>query len=103
MDVLKDPFYHQIVEALKNLRNPQVFERCMGDLLRPDFPGLVPVPGGGDSGFDGVIPDQEGAFPLVCTTGTDVERNLVGSLDSVVKRGWSARKVALATSQALTP
>ncbi len=100
--MLRDPFYRQILEALDGL-DPQVFERCMGDLLRSDFPGLVPVPGGGDSGFDGVIPDAEGAFPLVCTTAKDVERNLAGSLDSVSKRGWPARRVALATSQALTP
>ena len=103
MDVLRDPFYRQICQALEGHLDDKVFERCMGDLLRPDFPGLVPVPGGGDSGFDGVIPDQEEAFPLVCTTGKDVERNLTRSLDSIVKRGWTARKVALATSQALTP
>lgn len=101
--MLRDPFYRQILQALEGHLDHQVFERCMGDLLRPDFPGLVPVPGGGDSGFDGIIPDEEGAFPLVCTTGEDVERNLAKSLDSVVKRGWPARRVALATSQALTP
>lgn len=101
--MLRDPFYRQILKALEDHLDPQVFERCMGDLLRPDFPGLVPVPGGGDSGFDGIIPDEEGAFPLVCTTGEDVERNLSQSLDSVVNRGWPARRVALATSQALTP
>jgi hypothetical protein len=101
--MLRDPFYRQILQALEGHLDHQVFERCMGDLLRPDFPGLVPMPGGGDSGFDGAIPDEEGAFPLVCTIGEDVERNLAGSLDSVVKRGWPARRVALATSQALTP
>lgn len=99
---MRDPFYQQILKALEGHLDPQVFEECMGVLLRADFPGLVPVPGGGDHGFDGLVPDDEGAFPLVCTTSEDVERNLVRSLDSVLKRGWPARKAALATSQALT-
>ncbi len=76
----------------------------MADLLREMFPTLVPVRGGKDSGMDGAIADAEGEpFPLVVTTGEDVERNLRGSLDSFVERKQPARKVVFATSQALTP
>jgi len=76
----------------------------MGDLLRKDFPGLVPVPGGNDSGTDGLIPDGEGEpFPLICTIQEDVIGNLTASLDSRIRSGHPARKAALATTQSLTP
>ena len=101
---MKDLFYQQILAGLAGPLDPQVFERCMGDLLRDTFPGLVPVPGGNDAGMDGAIADGSGEpFPLVCTTEDDVIGNLTGSLDAFLKRGLSSRKVALATSQSLTP
>lgn len=102
--MLKDPFYRQITAGLNGLLDPQVFERCMGDLLRPEFPGLVPVSGGSDSGTDGAIPDgNTEPFPLVCTTGKDVIGNLTRSLDSRLKLGRSPEKIVLATSRRLTP
>lgn len=76
------------------------FEACAVDLLRRDFPGLVPVPGGKDAGMDGALPDGE-TF-LVCTKG-DVDRNLNKSLDSHLKAGGLRRKVLLATCQKITP
>jgi hypothetical protein len=100
----KDPFYEQILAGLNGALDPQEFEDCMADLLRELFPTLVPVRGGKDSGMDGAIADGEGEpFPLVVTTGEDVERNLRGSLDSFVERKQPSRKVVFATSQALTP
>jgi len=104
-DAVRDPFYQQIVIALAGPLDHDVFERCMGDLLRKDFPGLVPVPGGGDFGVDGLISDAAGGepFPLICTTQEDVIGNLTGSLDSYLRRGLPSRKVALAASQFLTP
>jgi hypothetical protein len=99
-----DPFYRKILEALAGPLDPQRFERCMGDLLRRDFPGLVPVPGGNDAGTDGLIPDGEGEpFPLICTTGEDVIGNLTKSLDSYLRSGQPSRKAAIATTQSLTP
>lgn len=102
--IAKDPFHQQILEALGRHLDDQVFEACMADLLRAEFPGLVPVPGGNDAGMDGAVVDGKGEpFPLVCTIGEDVERNLRENLDSFLERGLSSRKVALATSRDLTP
>lgn len=101
-----DPFHDQIVDALgKGDFDPLVFEACMGDLLRKDIPGLVPVPGGGDAGIDGAIADGRGEpYPLVCTTSKDVLGNLTRSLRAYKKeKQWPRRQVALATSQSLTP
>ncbi len=100
-----DPFHRQILAALEEKRfDPQVFERCMADLLRDTFPGLVPVPGGSDAGMDGAIGDGQGEpFPLVCTTAKDVIGNLTRSLESYVGSGGRRRDVVLATSRVLTP
>jgi hypothetical protein len=102
--IAKDPFHQQILDALGRHLDPEVFEDCMADLLRDVFPGLVPVPGGNDAGMDGAIADGKGEpYPLVCTTGEDVVGNLRDNLDSFLGRGLSSRKVAVATSQTLTP
>ena len=84
----RDAFYREIWDGLGRDLDPDLFERCVGDLLRLDFPTLVPVRGGGDSGMDGAIADGEGpAFPLVCTTSDDVIGNLTKSLMSYLKDG----------------
>jgi hypothetical protein len=102
--MLRDPFYQQIDQALDGPLDPQLFERCMGEILRSDYPWIVPVSGGTDSGMDGAIADGEGEpFPLVCTTAADVIRNLTRSLDSYLKRALPRRTVVLATSRRLTP
>ncbi|HEX5716078.1 MAG TPA: hypothetical protein VF179_07965, partial [Thermoanaerobaculia bacterium] len=75
----------------------------MGDLLRADYPWIVPVSGGTDSGMDGAIADGEGEpFPLVCTTAGDVIGNLTRSLDSYLDSNLPRRRVVLATSSSLT-
>jgi hypothetical protein len=100
----RDPFYREIWDALGRDLDPDVFERCVGDLLRQDFRTLVPVRGGGDSGMDGAIADGEGpAFPLVCTTSDRVLDNLTRSLTSYLEGGGTRRKVVSATSRELTP
>lgn len=101
---IRDPHYRQIVSALEGPLDPALFERVMGDLLRDVFPGLVPVPGGQDSGFDGAVADGEGEpYPLVCTVGLDVERNLRESLRSYLRTRRPRHKAAIATSRSLTP
>ena len=102
-----DSYHDQILERLAGKLDRDAFERCMGDLLREDLRGLVPVVGGSDGGFDGAIPDGDGEpYPLACTTSTDfssVKRNLIGSLESARTKAWCRNKIAFATSALLTP
>src|SRR4030042_2059107 len=99
----RDPFYQQIIEGLKKPLNPDSFEECCADILRTDFPTLVPIRGGSDAGMDGAIADGKGLpFPLVCTTSDRVIVNLTKSLKSYLKEEGTRRKVVLATSQELT-
>jgi hypothetical protein len=100
----RDPFYQQIIDALGRQLDPDLFEKCAADLLRKDFPGLVPVRGGSDAGMDGAVADREDIpFPLISTTGKDVIGNLTKNLRSYIEQGGNRRKCILATSQALTP
>lgn len=102
--MVKDPLYRKILDRLDEGVDPGQFETCMTDILRDALPGLVPVPGGKDGGYDGSVADGEGEpFPLVCTTSERVERNLAESLDSFARQEIPTRKVALATSQRLSP
>ncbi len=92
---MRDPFYRQIIAGLEAKDfDPQVFERCVCDLLRDDpFPSLAPIPGGNDAGMDGAIADGGGeAYPLVCTTDNDVIGNLTASLESYRRRGGGAAR-----------
>jgi hypothetical protein len=101
--VKRDPFYNEISKRLDGSLDPDVFEACVCDLLRPEFPSLVPVRGGSDSGMDGAIADGEGpAYPLVCTTSTKVSGNLDRNLRSYLEGGGHRRKVVVATSRSLS-
>lgn len=98
-----DPFHEEIVERLKKRIDPNSFEDCACDLIRPEFPGVVPVRGGSDSGFDGAIADGQGVpFPLVSTTAKDVIGNLTRNLKSYLRDGGTRRSVVLATSRELS-
>jgi len=100
----RDPFYQQIIERLKGPLDPDSFEECCADILRADFPALVPVRGGSDAGMDGAIADETGLpFPLICTTGKNVIGNLTKNITSYVENGGERRKAVFATSQELTP
>lgn len=102
--MLRDPFYRQIIEHLSGSLDPELFEQCAADILRQDFPTLVPIRGGRDAGMDGAIADGTGeAFPLICTTSKDVIGNLTKNLNSYLGNGGLRRKTVLATSQQLTP
>jgi hypothetical protein len=99
----RDPFYQEILEGLKRQLDPDLFEQCCADILRHDFPALVPIRGGGDAGMDGAIADGKGfPFPLICTTGKSVIRNFTKNINSYLKNGGTRRKAVLATSQELT-
>ena len=98
-----DPFYQKIVEGLSKPLDPDNFEQCASDVLRSDFPTLVPIRGGTDSGMDGAVADAKGeSFPLICTIGTDVIGNLTHNLETYLSTGGPRRKMILATTQALT-
>ncbi|HKB35110.1 MAG TPA: hypothetical protein VKD72_01565, partial [Gemmataceae bacterium] len=96
----RDPFYQQILAGLRGQLDPELFERCAAELLRPAHPGLVPVRGGNDAGMDGAVPDVKGEpSPLICTTREDVRTNLQESLRSYRQKGGTSRKAILATSR----
>ncbi len=100
----QDAFYLSIVDGLSRNLDPDLFEACVTDILRTEYPTLVPIPGGTDAGQDGAIADGLGVpFPLVVTTEKDVIGNLTKSLKSYLKDGGRRRKAVLATSQALSP
>lgn len=100
----RDPLVQRIVEVLDAGVDPDLFERCVCDLLRDAFPSLVPISGGSDQGMDGAIAEGEAeAFPLICTTAEDAARNLRNSLESYGKGRWPRRKAVFVTSRRLTP
>ena len=104
MTAVKDPLYREIEKRLSEGLDPVVFERCAVELLRPVYPGLVPVCGGDDAGMDGAISEPPGGppVPLVCTTAVNVIGNLTKSLESYRKSGGESQEAVLVTSQALT-
>ena len=102
--VSKDPHHRAILERLNERLDPAVFEECAVDLLRSVFPGIAPVSGGSDMGFDGVIPTGSSEpIPLIVTTGTDAKRNLKKNLMQLAKLERSPKDVVFATSRRLRP
>lgn len=102
--MIRDPLYRDILRRLEGPLDPELFEQCAADILRQDFPALVPIRGGGDAGMDGAIADGIGnAYPLISTTSTDVIGNLSKNIQSYLEAGGTRRKAVLATSQQLTP
>lgn len=99
-----DPLYRAIEERLGGRLDPEIFERCVVDLLWEVHPALAPIRGGEDGGMDGVIADSRAgvALPLVVTTARDVPGNLGKSLESYRRNGGTASEVVLATSRPLT-
>ena len=99
-----DQFYDAIKEALKKRLDPDLFELCVCDLLQKEFPGIVSIQGGKDAGMDGAIPDAKGEpFPLICTTGKSVVRNLSKNIKSYIRAGRPRKKAIFATSKFLLP
>ena len=100
-----DPHHRAILEALNGDLDPAVFEACAVDLLKRDWPRLVPVAGGGDDGFDGAVADGGGRnpFPLVVTTGKDLTGNLRRNLRRARRNREAVDRALFATSRRVTP
>lgn len=104
ISMTRDPFYNQIMKRLKEGPiDPSLFEACAADVLRDEWPALVPVPGGQDAGMDGAVGNIDGpAFPLVTTIGANVIGNLTKNLTAHKTRGGGGNRAILATTQALS-
>ena len=103
--MIRDPHYKAILEGLAAGPDPEAFEHCAQDILRKHYPRLTPVEGGHDLGMDGLdASDPDIPTILVATTGRDVARNLVGSLQSHKRQAQNvgARHVVVATTQDAT-
>jgi hypothetical protein len=105
MGVMRDPYHGDILKALAGHLDPEVFEQCAVDLLSPDWPGLAPIRGGRDDGFDGAVPAgaQEEPFPLIVTTSKELNRNLKRSIKRARRAGWSVDRTLFATARRITP
>lgn len=102
--MVRDPLYRAIESRLGERLDPELFERCVVELLRDVYPGLVPIPGGDDGGRDGAISiGEDAAIPLIVTTAENVLGNLERNLNSYRRTGGLAGQAVLATSQPLTP
>ena len=103
--VVLDPHHRAILDGLNDRLDAEAFEQCAVELLQADWPGLVPVRGGRDDGFDGAVTDRDSQepFPLVVTTGKKFVENFRTSLDSAKHRGWNPERALFATSRHITP
>ena len=100
---MTDPLYNQIIEGLNKLSDGNKFQSCAADLLRRDYPTLVPISGGNDAGSDGGAVKADGQkIQLICTTQDSVITNVGNSLTESQKKGQTSQSVLIATSQALT-
>ncbi|MYF28611.1 MAG: helix-turn-helix domain-containing protein, partial [Gammaproteobacteria bacterium] len=102
--VVLDPHHGAIVDALNGALDPSVFETCAVDLLRRDWPRVVPVAGGGDDGFDGAVADgaSEEPFPLVVTTARNLTGNLRENLKRAQRKQATLDRALFATSRRVT-
>ena len=103
--IVLDPHHRAILERLNGTLDPEAFEKCAVNLLQANWPGLVPIRGGRDDGFDGAVVDgtSQEPFPLVVTTSARFIANLKASLDSANRAGWKPQRALFATSRRITP
>ena len=99
----RDPLRERILQRLNEISDDETFEACVCDLLRPEWPTLVPVPGGNDAGLDGAWVDQRGKGLLIATTGSDVIGNVTQNLKKHLASGGDRRQVLVAASNSLSP
>jgi hypothetical protein len=101
---MDDPFLQKILQKLSGPLDTDLFEECVADLIRAEYPGTVAIYGGGDSGMDGAIPRPDNPpAPLICTTGKDAIGNLTRNLKSYKRNRLKARVTVFASNQKLTP
>lgn len=102
--IVLDDHHRAILNALNGKLDPEAFEACAADLLRSEWPKLVPVRGGGDDGFDGAVADPTGEpFPLITTTGVKLVDNFARSLNRAKSRDWPITSALFATPRRITP
>lgn len=102
--ITRDSHHAAILKALSEHFDPDIFEACAADLLGRQWPGLVPVRGGSDDGFDGAISSEgKQPFPLVSTTSTDAKGNLKRNLKRAIESGWQPAYAIFATPRRVTP
>ena len=103
--VVLDPHHKAILNALSGDLDPTAFEACAADVLQRVWPGLVPVRGGQDDGFDGAVADTSGhaPFPLISTTAKDLTGNLRRNLRRAQHRNPKLDRALFATSRVVKP
>ncbi|MDE0103827.1 MAG: helix-turn-helix domain-containing protein [Bryobacterales bacterium] len=102
--VVLDRHHKAILDALNADLDPTAFEACAADLLRRVWPGLVPVRGGNDHGFDGAVADTRGGdtpFPLISTTAKNLTGNLRRNLLRAQQSNPKLDRALFATSRAV--
>lgn len=100
---MADPLRTDIQRALRERLNPDLFEECAADVLRDEWPSLVPIPGGDDDGLDGLsVTSDETPVGLVSTTTKDAIGNLTRSLERHMDVGGVVRRVIFATPRTLS-
>ena len=102
--VILDPHHGAIVAGLNSSLDPETFEACAADLLRSEWPGLVPVYGGHDDGFDGAVADgsHHAPFPLITTIGNDLRGNVRRNLHQARRGNSKVDRALFATSKRVT-
>ncbi len=100
-----DPYHRAIVEALNGKLDPAAFEECAANILQRIWPGLVPVRGGQDDGFDGAVADggRGEPFPLITTTATALTGNLRRNLLRAQRSNPKVDRALFATSRSVKP
>ena len=99
----RDSLYEKILDRLGKVTDDKLFEACVCDLLRPQWPTMVPVPGGDDAGVNGAWVDDRGRGILIATTSPKVIGNVTKNLARHLKSGVKGRQVLVVTSQPLSP
>ncbi len=99
----RDPIREKIVQRLGEITDDRLFEACVCDLLRPEWPTLIPQPGGGDAGVDGAFTVGSQFGVLVATIQKDVIGNVTKNLQAQIEAGLTGKPVLVVTSQGLSP